>query len=128
MRAIALIALVSLAACGGEEAAATAETSAVADTALLNADALRIGGFALAAAADEPWREAWQLPAHVSYDPNDAQPLGSLVEGLTDEFKVALVAGVTGFDSRATYNNTMREPSVSVEEGIVSAAGSLELR
>ncbi|MBA3854213.1 MAG: hypothetical protein C0503_07345 [Gemmatimonas sp.] len=81
MRALALIALVSLAACGGDDAAATPETDVVADTALLNADALRIGGFALGAAADAPWREAWQLPAHVSHDPNDAQPLGSLVEG-----------------------------------------------
>lgn len=81
MRAFALLALVVLAACGGGETAATVEAESSADTALLNAEALRIGGFALAAAADEPWREAWKLPAHVSHDPNDAQPLGSLVEG-----------------------------------------------
>jgi len=81
MRAFALLALVVLAACGGGETAATAEAESSADTALLNAEALRIGGFTLAAAADEPWREAWKLPAHVSHDPNDAQPLGSLVEG-----------------------------------------------
>ncbi|HRQ79160.1 MAG TPA: hypothetical protein PLY94_11235, partial [Gemmatimonadaceae bacterium] len=81
MRAFALLALVSLAACGGAETAVTAEAEASADTALLNAEALRIGGFTLAAAAEEPWRDAWKLPAHVSHDPNDAQPLGSLVEG-----------------------------------------------
>jgi cobalt-zinc-cadmium efflux system membrane fusion protein len=81
MRALIALALVALAACGGEPAAATAEAGSVADTALVDAAALRIGGFTLAAAETEPWREAWQLPAHVSYDPNDAQPLGSIVEG-----------------------------------------------
>lgn len=81
MRAFALLAFVVLAACGGGETAATAEAETSADTALLNAEALRIGGFTLSAATDEPWREAWKLPAHVSHDPNDAQPLGSLVEG-----------------------------------------------
>lgn len=81
MRAVALAALAALAACGGEESATTTEGPAAADTALISAEALRIGGFALGAAAVEPWRESWRLPAHVSYDPNDAQPLGSLVEG-----------------------------------------------
>ena len=81
MRALAVLALVSLVACGDEQAAATAEADAAADTALIDAAALRIGGFVLAAADSAPWREAWQLPAHVSYDPNDAQPLGSIVEG-----------------------------------------------
>lgn len=84
MRAFVLLAPVlvaALTACGGDEPAVIAEASASADTALINAEALRIGGFALGAAATEPWRDAWQLPAHVSHDLNDAQPLGSLVEG-----------------------------------------------
>ncbi|WKW13108.1 efflux RND transporter periplasmic adaptor subunit [Pseudogemmatithrix spongiicola] len=81
MRALFALALVSLAACGTDQPEAAAEAGAVADTALIDAAALRIGGFTLAAASNEAWREAWRLPAHVSYDPNDAQPLGSLVEG-----------------------------------------------
>lgn len=82
MRAFLLLSLVTVAACGGTDVSvANAEEGVVADTALIGADALRIGGFQLDAATQSPWREAWRLPAHVSYDPNDAQPLGSLVEG-----------------------------------------------
>lgn len=69
-----------LAACGGAEEA-TPPTVVSADTALLSADAVRIGGFTLAAAALEPWRETWRLPAQVETDPNALEPIGSIVEG-----------------------------------------------
>ncbi len=88
MRALALVTLSVLAACGGDAPAADVEADVAADTALLNADALRIGGFALAAATDEPWRDAWHLPARVTNDPGAAQPLGSIVEGRVLEVRV----------------------------------------
>ncbi len=88
MRPVIALAIVALAACGGEQAAATADAGTVADTALIDAAALRIGGFTLGVAEAAAWREAWQLPAHVSYDPNDAQPMGSIVEGRVLEVRV----------------------------------------
>lgn len=88
-RSLALAALaVSLTACGGDAAEAAAEAEAVADTALVNAEALRIGGFALGAAVTEPWRDAWHLPGRVTSDPASVQALGSLVEGRVLEIRV----------------------------------------
>lgn len=87
-RYLALTLSLSLVACGGDAAVAASEEAAVADTALVNADALRIGGFTLAAATTEPWRDAWQLPARVTTDPASVQALGSLVEGRVLEIRV----------------------------------------
>lgn len=83
----AFVALV-LAACGGATDSAELTADAVADTALLSADAVRIGGFTLAAAREEAWRDAWQLPARITNDPASAQPLGSIVEGRVLEVRV----------------------------------------
>lgn len=85
---IAASALLLSAACGGDAAVASAEAEAVADTALVNAEALRIGGFMLGAAQDEPWRDAWHLPGRVTSDPASVQALGSLVEGRVLEIRV----------------------------------------
>ena len=76
---VALLASAALA-CGGD-AATDDHSDVVADTALLSADAVRIGGFTLAAASEEPWGESWRLPGRLTMDPNAQQPLGSLVEG-----------------------------------------------
>ncbi len=76
-----------VAACAGEESAPPAAEVA-ADTALLTADAVRIGGFTLAAVSDEPWRDGWHLPARVTLDPASTQPLGSIVEGRVLEVRV----------------------------------------
>jgi cobalt-zinc-cadmium efflux system membrane fusion protein len=86
---VVLLTLVALGAtaCGGD-AAPEAETAVMADTALLSAETVRIGGFELAAAADEPWRDAWQLAARVTLDPASTQPLGSIVEGRVLEVRV----------------------------------------
>ena len=80
-------ATVAATACGGE-AAPEAEATVVADTALLSAETVRIGGFELAAAVEEPWRDAWQLAARVTLDPASTQPLGSIVEGRVLEVRV----------------------------------------
>ncbi len=58
------------------------------DTALLGADAVRIGGFTLAGVAEEPWRDRWQLSGRVTLDPASTQPLGSIVEGRVLEVRV----------------------------------------
>lgn len=80
MTRLALFAALALAACGGVEDAPP-ETEVAADTALLSADAVRIGQFTLGAVEESPWREAWRLPARVATDPNALQPIGSIVEG-----------------------------------------------
>lgn len=78
----------ALAACGGDSA--PPEMAAVVpDTALLSADAVRIGEFTLDAVAEEPWREAWRIPARVTFDPSAVQPLGSIVEGRVLEVRFA---------------------------------------
>lgn len=77
----------ALLACGGEEASPE-PAEVVADTALLTAEATRIGGFTLAAAVDEPWRDGWNLPARVTLDPAGMEPLGSIVEGRVLEVRV----------------------------------------
>jgi cobalt-zinc-cadmium efflux system membrane fusion protein len=74
-------------ACGGE-AAPEAEAAVMADTALLSSETVRIGGFELAAATEEAWRDAWQLAARVTLDPASTQPLGSIVEGRVLEVRV----------------------------------------
>jgi cobalt-zinc-cadmium efflux system membrane fusion protein len=129
MRAYAFIALVALAACGGEETAVAADAAVVADTALLNADAVRIGGFALGAAANEPWRDAWQLPAHVSYDPNDAQPLGSLVEGRVLEVRAYPGDRVREGDVLVVVHShemmDARQRLVAARSGVISADSNL---
>ena len=76
-----------LAACGGTPEAASDE-AAVADTALVAPEAVAIAGFELAAVAETEWRDAWQMPAHVSLDPGATQPLGSIVEGRVLEVRV----------------------------------------
>jgi cobalt-zinc-cadmium efflux system membrane fusion protein len=81
------IAALGATACGGE-AAPEAEAAVSADTALLSSESLRIGGFELAAATEEPWRDAWQLAARVTLDPASTQPLGSIVEGRVLEVRV----------------------------------------
>jgi cobalt-zinc-cadmium efflux system membrane fusion protein len=81
------IAALGATACGGE-AAPEAEAAVTADTALLSSESLRIGGFELAAATEEPWRDAWQLAARVTLDPASTQPLGSIVEGRVLEVRV----------------------------------------
>jgi len=81
------IAALGATACGGE-AAPEAEAAVTADTALLSSESLRIGGFELVAATEEPWRDAWQLAARVTLDPASTQPLGSIVEGRVLEVRV----------------------------------------
>ena len=76
-----------LTACGGTPEAAT-DGAAVADTALVAPEAVAIAGFELAAVAETEWRDAWQMPAHVSLDPGATQPLGSIVEGRVLEVRV----------------------------------------
>lgn len=129
MRAYVALALLSLAACGGEAAVATADATAVADTALLDAAALRIGGFTLGAAASEPWRDAWQLPAHVAYDPNDAQPLGSIVEGRVLEVRAYPGDRVNEGDVLVVVHShemmDARQRLVAARSGAVSADSNL---
>jgi cobalt-zinc-cadmium efflux system membrane fusion protein len=74
-------------ACAGE-AEPESDAEVVADTALLSAEAVRIGGFDLAAATEEAWRDAWQLAGRVTLDPASTQPLGSIVEGRVLEVRV----------------------------------------
>lgn len=85
---IALLSLGLLAACGGPPEEAPPEEAAVADTALLSAEAVAIGRFELAAVAQAEWRDAWHAPARVSLDPASTQPLGSIVEGRVLEVRV----------------------------------------
>ena len=75
-----------LGACGGapepKAAAAASDVTAMPrDTALLSAEALGVSGVTIEAAQRIPWREAWQLPAHLILDPTTTQTLGSIVEG-----------------------------------------------
>lgn len=88
MRRALLLTVALSAACGGAEDVAPAAAAVVPDTALLTADAVRIGGFTLAAVTEEPWRDAWHLPARVTLDPATTQPLGSIVEGRILEIRV----------------------------------------
>ncbi len=78
-RWILLPAIASLACAGAPEATPT--TEAVADTALLSAEAVAIARFGLAAVEMTPWRDAWHVPAHIALDPAATQPMGSIVEG-----------------------------------------------
>lgn len=77
----------ALTACGGPPETAT-DGAVVADTALVAPEAVAIGGFELAAVTETEWRDAWQMPAHVSLDPGATQPLGSIVEGRVLEVRV----------------------------------------
>ncbi|MBX3173625.1 MAG: efflux RND transporter periplasmic adaptor subunit [Gemmatimonadaceae bacterium] len=89
VRLLPLLLPLAFVACGGD-APPQEEMMAVApDTALLSADAVRIGGFTLAAAESAPWREAWRVPARVTHDPSAVQPLGSIVEGRVLEVRHA---------------------------------------
>lgn len=85
---IAFLATIAFAAACGDSAAPAEETTITADTALLSAETVRIGGFTLDAATEEPWRDAWQLAARVTLDPASTQPLGSIVEGRVLEVRV----------------------------------------
>lgn len=76
-----------LTACGGTPETAT-DGAAVADTALVAPEAVAIAGFELAGVTETAWRDAWQMPAHVSLDPGATQPLGSIVEGRVLEVRV----------------------------------------
>jgi len=51
------------------------------DTAILSAEALAVSGVTVEEAQRVPWRESWQLPAHLVLDPTTTQTLGSIVEG-----------------------------------------------
>ncbi|MES3034803.1 MAG: efflux RND transporter periplasmic adaptor subunit [Gemmatimonadota bacterium] len=62
-------------------AAPATDVVAVRDTAFLSAEALAVSGVVVQAAARVPWRESWQLPAHLVLDPTTTQTLGSIVEG-----------------------------------------------
>jgi cobalt-zinc-cadmium efflux system membrane fusion protein len=90
----ALLPLVALlAACGGAETPApaadgvvadgdtAARRPALADTALLSADAVAIGGFVLDTARVAPWRSDVALPGRIVTDPARHQALGSITEG-----------------------------------------------
>lgn len=74
-----VIASLAVACTGAPEATPT--TEAVADTALLSAEAVAIAQFGLAPVAMTPWRDAWHVPAHIALDPAATQPMGSIVEG-----------------------------------------------
>lgn len=79
-------ACVALSACGGAPdpkaaAAATSTAGAPRDTAVLSAEAFAISGVTVQEAQRVPWRESWQLPAHLVLDPTTTQTLGSIVEG-----------------------------------------------
>ncbi len=87
MRPFLLVPMIAVLACGGAEDVPV-ETATHADTALLSADAVRIGDFTLGAATSEPWRDAWHLPARVTLDPAATQPLGSVVEGRVLDVRV----------------------------------------
>lgn len=76
-----------LTACGGTPETTT-DGAAVADTALVAPEAVAIAGFELAGVTETAWRDAWQMPAHVSLDPGATQPLGSIVEGRVLEVRV----------------------------------------
>ncbi|MBV6522470.1 MAG: hypothetical protein MNPFHGCM_02618 [Gemmatimonadaceae bacterium] len=74
-------------ACGGSnEPASVAAT--VPDTALLSAEAVKIGQFQLSGVHETEWRDAWQVPGRVTVDPGDSQSLGSIVEGRVLEVRV----------------------------------------
>lgn len=90
MRSISLLSLLAVAAvaCGGSDPSLASDEGTVADTAMLASETVRIGGFTLAAATEEPWRDAWQLAARVTLDPASTQPLGSIVEGRVLEVRV----------------------------------------
>ncbi len=86
VRLAAASATVVLSACSSapepKNAAATMATAAVPrDTAILSAEALAVSGVTVQEAQRMPWRESWQLPAHLVLDPTSTQTLGSIVEG-----------------------------------------------
>lgn len=75
-------ALLSSSGCGNAETeAAPASTTAVADTALLSAESVRIAGFTLATVTREAWRDVVSVPARIALDPASTEPIGSIVEG-----------------------------------------------
>jgi cobalt-zinc-cadmium efflux system membrane fusion protein len=84
---LGLLLVLVVSACGDTPEAAT-DGAVVADTALVASEAVAIAEFQLAAVAETEWRDAWQMPAHVSLDPGATQPLGSIVEGRVLEVRV----------------------------------------
>lgn len=67
---------------GGEASVAAAGTVEVrADTALLSAESVRIGGFTMAKVTRAAWRDAWRAPARLTLDAASTEPIGSIVEG-----------------------------------------------
>jgi cobalt-zinc-cadmium efflux system membrane fusion protein len=58
-----------------------ASTAAVADTAFLTAESVRIGGLTLDTVTREPWTTSVSGPARVALDPAATEPIGSIVEG-----------------------------------------------
>ncbi len=77
---IALTAVV-VSACNSEPPEPTPVTEAVADTALLGAEAVAIGGFTLDTARLMVWSSTVTAPARVVLDPAKEQVLGSITEG-----------------------------------------------
>lgn len=109
----------------GDDAAPEAEAAVAADTAMLSSEAVRIGGFELAAAAEEPWRDAWQLAARVTLDPASTQPLGSVVEGRVLEVRVFPGDRVRAGDVLVTVHShevmAARQQLVAARTGATSA-------
>ena len=81
-RIVCLILLTGAFACGVDAPEpAEASTTAVADTAFLPAESVRIGGFTLDTVRRETWTTSVTVPARVALDPVATEPIGSIVEG-----------------------------------------------
>lgn len=118
------LAAIAATACGGD-AAPPEEAAVTADTAMLSSETVRIGGFELAAATEEPWRDAWQLAARVTLDPASTQPLGSVVEGRILEVRVFPGDRVRAGDVLVTVHShevmAARQELVAARTGATSA-------
>ncbi|MBX6364058.1 MAG: efflux RND transporter periplasmic adaptor subunit [Gemmatimonadetes bacterium] len=64
-----------------DTAAAAAAAAPSADTVLLGAEALKLGGIRVAPLLRASWHDEWRAPGRLALDPTHTQPLGSLVEG-----------------------------------------------
>ncbi|MDP1861642.1 MAG: efflux RND transporter periplasmic adaptor subunit [Gemmatimonadaceae bacterium] len=55
--------------------------STPADTALLSAESVKIAGFTTSLVTRSAWRDAWSVPARLTLDAANTEPIGSVVEG-----------------------------------------------
>jgi membrane fusion protein, heavy metal efflux system len=78
---LALLACLVLAACSAGPASERATVAAPADTALLTAEMVQIGGLVVDSATDAPWRDSRAVPGRLLLDPAGTQPLGAIAEG-----------------------------------------------